>query len=100
MKHTCITYLRGATNKISLASHTREQAKVTTGAWKSVFSFLRKMSIVSEDLLAIGIDSQLLVQQQRKHVCQYLAVLGTKNCLEMDDHCSKNYQMQTGNHDE
>ena len=37
---------------------------------KYVLSFLWKMAIISEDLIVIGVDSQLLAQPQRKHVYQ------------------------------
>ena len=45
------------------------------------------MSIVTEDLIAIGsVDSKMLAQPQRKHSSAIFSlVLGTKSWLETDD---------------
>ena len=47
---------------------------------KYVLSFLRKVSIASENVIVIG-----SLFQTKKHVCQYSAYFRNKRLLESDD---------------
>ena len=53
---------------------------------KYVFNFLRKLSIVSEDLIAIGSCFQIVgVATEKACLPMFSLVLATKSCLETDD---------------
>ena len=53
---------------------------------KYVFSFLRKVSKVSEDLIVIGSLFQIVgAATEKAHLPMFSLVLGTKRCSEPDD---------------
>ena len=52
----------------------------------NVFNFLRKVSIVSEDSIAIGSSFQIVgAATEKARLPIFSLVLGTKSCLETDD---------------